>query len=205
MKHIQLVDTGSYKTGINEVKGLKQVLIKLMRPVQDAVKERVYWSDCELGATEYESRDGFIPYSHNCGGIELRLVIPKCESYEFEFLEFGECDECGKPELGLDRYGNPKQCGYNGDECASESDGHLDAILRVWLKFEGIQDDGSLQFYFYVGGGNGDAPYFRTGREATVFEETLNVKSLAGLVRRGPAIVNRMLKAMQFSREREAS
>jgi len=174
------------KTGVDEIEGLSQSLNKLMAPLTQAIKDKIYWND-DLAPTpiEYKARDGFIPYSHNLGGLQLQTVIPHCEQYEFGFLDFGQCDECGDI-----------QCGYGGMECGAESEGHLDANLRIWIKFEGIQNDGSLQFYFMIGGGNGDAPYFRVQHEATIFEETLNVKSIEDLMRRGPAVVRKMLKVL---------
>lgn len=173
------------KVGIDEIDGLKEVMIALMQPVKEWVKESIYWNDCDLDESEYKSRDGFIPYSHNFGGIELTVIIPSVERDTFSFLEYGECDEC-KP-------GDNNQCGYNGQECASESEGHLDAKLRIWLKFEGLEN-GVMSFYLYLGGGNGDAPYFRTKGEATVFELSFTAKSLAGLKRTGAAAIKKMFK-----------
>jgi hypothetical protein len=175
------------KVGINEVKGLKDVLKSLMAPVQTHIKNHIYWSDVDLTESEYTSRDGFIPHSHNCGGIEISEVIPKCEQYEFGFLEFGECDpeycECHKPDP-------------NG-ECALDIDGHNDAKLRVWLKFEGINEQDEMEFYLYMGGGNGDAPYFRVNAEATIFEAQFTAKTLSELKRVGAKHINNLIKAME--------
>lgn len=174
------------KTGIKEIQGLEAVMRKVMTPVLTEIKDRIYWNDdLALEDTEYKSRDGFIPYSHNCGGIEISLIIPKCESYEFDFLEYGECDECN----------GETQCGYNGQECAAESEGHLDAKLRVWFKFEGLEN-GEMSFYLYLGGGNGDAPYFRTKHEATIFETQFTAKTLKQVETKGTAAVKKLLKAM---------
>ncbi len=184
------------KTGINEVEGLKEVLLKSMAPMLAFVKDKTYWNDdLELSESEYKSRDGFIPYRENCGGIELTCIIPKCEEYDWSFLEFGECDQCGTPDLGLDRHGLPKQCGYNGDSCGCESDGHLDAKFRVWLKFEGL-DDGVMSFYLYCGGGNGDAPYFRVKAETTVFEESFQGKTLKQVQAQAVKAVKKLLKQL---------
>jgi hypothetical protein len=180
---IQVVqDPRSHKVGINEVVGLNKAMRDVMTPIQALIKDKVYWNDCDLDETEYKSRDGFIPYSHNQGGIQLSLVIPSCEKDGFDHLiEFGECDECGNAELYPE---GDHQCGYKGQECGYESEGHLDAHFRVWLKFEGIdQDTQELSFYLYCGGGNGDAPYFRTKYEADVFEASFTCKSVAGLKR----------------------
>lgn len=175
------------KVGINEVKGLKAVMLDLMKPVQVWLTNSIYWSECKPCESEYKSRDGFIPYSHNCGGIEFSEIIPSCEEYNFSFLEFGQCDpeycDCHKPD--------------SSGECSLDIDGHKDAKLRVWLKFEGINDQGEMEFYLYLGGGNGDAPYFRTKYEATIYETSFTVKSLAGLKRRGAAEIQKMLKAVR--------
>lgn len=165
-----IIKKDAYKIGINEIEGLKDAMTSALVPIQKYLKDHVYWNECEIEETEYLSRDGFIPYSSNCGGVEICLVIPSCEQYDFDFLEFGECDEC--------EAGDGKQCGYEGMECASESEGHLDAKLRIWLKFEGLEDE-TMRFYLYCGGGNGDAPYFRTKYEATIFESEFTAQSIA--------------------------
>ena len=177
-------DPNSHKIGVDEVIGLKAEMLKLMKAVQKQIKRNVYWSNVELEESEYKSRDGFIPYSHNNGGIQIIEVIPKCEEYSFGYLEFGECDECGV-----------KQCGYM--ECASESEGHLDAKLRVWLKFEGVnKETGELDFYLYLGGGNGDAPYFRTHAEKTIFESEFSCKTVKGLIKAAHPHFKKLLKVM---------
>jgi hypothetical protein len=179
------------KVGIREIKGLESVLRELAAPLLAEIKQGVYWDEnLSFEVNEYTSRDGFIPYSDNCGGLELSVIIPSCESYNFGYLEFGECDpefcDCHTPEHA------------NGSgECSLDIDGHKDAKLRVWLKFEGIDSDGTLNFWFYLGGGNGDAPYFRTRSEATVFEESFSVKSLAGLKRKGQSVIKRMIKVVK--------
>lgn len=192
---MKLLNTGSYKTGINEVKGLAKALETLLKPIQKHLKEHSYWNDCAIEHTEYLRRDGFIPHSHNCGGQQIYLVIPKCESYEFDFLEFGECDVCGTAEC-VNEAGEPIQCGYEGQECASESDGHLDAALRIWLKFEGFDDKGKMQFFLYAGGGNGDAPYFRTHAEVDLFESSFTAKNLTELKTKGRKHIQKLLKKL---------
>lgn len=195
---IQIVSNhNSYKIGVDEIVGLKQAMMEVMAPIQASIKDRIYWSDVDLGEAEYKSRDGFIAHSHNCGGIMIREVIPKCEEYDFGFLEFGECDMCGTAECVNDK-GEPIQCGYKGMECASESDGYLDAQLRIWLKFEGYDEEtGELSFYLYCGGGNGDAPYFRTKYESDLFEASFTCKSVAGLKRAASKHVKALLAVIK--------
>jgi hypothetical protein len=185
------IDNSSYKVGVNEIEGLADAMRNALAPVSEFLKGKVYWDDCTVEPTEYKSRDGFIPYTDNCGGFEISLVIPKCESCEFDFLEFGECDECGKE---TDSDGHLMQCGYEGQECASDNEGHLDAHLRVWLKFEGLSDDGTMEFYLTCHGGNGDAPYFRTKYSVDIFETEFTAKSIAGVSRQAKIAVAKLLK-----------
>jgi hypothetical protein len=175
---------------MHEIGHLAATLRELMVPVQEHLKEHVYWNDCAIEDTEYKSRDGFIPYAHNCGGIEVSLVIPKCEEYSFPYLEFGECDEC-KPDDKGNGY-----CGYGGQECTFEGDGHLDAKLRVWLKFEGLEG-GVMKFWLYAGGGNGDAPYFRTKYEHDIFKLDFEAKTIAGVRREGAKAIAKLLKKLK--------
>lgn len=191
---MRILKTNSYKIGINEVLGLKNRMFKILKPVQKAIKDKAYWNSVSIEESEYLRRDGFIPHSHNCGGLEIQLVVPKCEEYDFGFLEFGECDICGTPEC-VDKNGESIQCGYEGEECASECDGHLDAKLRVWFKFEGIEN-GKMNFYLYMGGGNGDAPYFRVRSETTIFEAEFSAKTLAELEQKSKRHIKKLLKTI---------
>lgn len=176
------------KIGIDEVVGLKQAMIDLMKPIQSALKENIYWSDVELNESKYKSRDGFMPYSSNCGGIDIVEVIPQCEEYSFKFLDFGEWDGT--------HYCDGKD--HENCKCSMSNDGELDAKLRIWFKFEGIDDSTkALKFYLYMGGGNDDAPYFRTKYEATLFEAEFECKSVKGLKRAASKHVNKLLKLIK--------
>lgn len=169
------------KIGMNEIEGLEEVLRKLAAPILASVKDRMYWDESlDFERAEYNSRDGFVAYSHNCGGLMLHTVIPKCEEYEFGFLSFGECD-------------TPEEC---VEYCSCDGEGHLDAGLRIWLKFEGFDENNEMQFYFVVAGGNGDAPYFRSKYEDTYFEESFSVKTLKQLERKGASAVKKLLKVI---------
>lgn len=185
----------SYKLGMNEVLGLRNAISEAFSPLCNAIKDKAYWSSVALEDVEYMDRDGFIPHSHNCGGLRINLVIPKCESYEFDFLEFGECDECGDTEKYPE---GDHRCGYEGQECAYESEGHLDAALRIWFKFEGYdKETGDLNFYLVMSGGNRDAPYFREQHLATIFEASFSCKSVEGLKRAAAPHIKKLLKAVQ--------
>lgn len=166
---IHILDTNSYKIGVNEIAGLNEAMLRLMKPIQNIIKDKIYWSAVEIDPAEYLRRDGFIPHSHNFGGFQISETIPKCQECDFGFLNFGECDD--------------KECDHES-ECGYESEGHLDAHLRIWFKFEGYDETtGELSFYLVCAGGNGDAPYFRTKYEDTYFEAEFKCKSVEGLNR----------------------
>ena len=59
----------------------------------------------------------------------ISLVIPKCEEYEFDFLNFGDYETDGLEGLTEDEIESRRSC--------EESEGHLDAALHIWFKFEG--------------------------------------------------------------------
>lgn len=188
MTQFQVIQGDSYKVGLNEIQGLEAIMREIITPVETELKDRVYWNDCQFEQAEYKSRDGFIAHTHNCGGLELWITVPKCEEYNFPFLEFGECDdaEC--------------ECCQDG-ECSYEIDGHLDAALRIFFKFEGIdQETGEMEFYLCASGGNGDAPYFRTKYQADLFETEFTCKSVEGLKRQGNAAVKKLLKLIRSSK-----
>lgn len=187
----------SYKIGLDEIEGLKAAMLKVFEPIHNLIQDRAYWNEDLLSFAEYKSRDGFLAHSHNCGGIQLNLQVPKCESHDFSFLEFGECDDCDTPELiaAATTPGN-SQCGYDGQECASECEGHLDAYLQIWFKFEGINSDGGLDFYLVASGGNQDAPYFRTKYLPTIFESSFSSKSVAGISRAASKHIQGLLNVL---------
>jgi hypothetical protein len=154
----------------------KKIKINSRNSYKIGIQDKAYWlrDNSILEESEYKSRDCFMAHSHNCGGIEIRQIIPECEQSEFDYLEFGEwdgthyCDES-----------DTDNC-----DCSYENDGHYDAKLRIWFKFEGYDSEsGELSFYLYLGGGNGDAPYFRTHSEQTIFEASFTCKSVEGLKR----------------------
>lgn len=177
-----MIDKTAYKIGMNEIKGLEKAMRDVIDPIRAALVDKMYWNeDLKFEQVEYVSRDGFWAHDDNFGGLQIQTVIPKCEEYNFDFIDFGECD-----------------CAENGctdDGCLSEQDGHLDAALRIWFKFEGLNEKtGELSFYIYAGGGNGDAPYFRTKYEHDIFEASFTTKSLAGIKRAASKHVKALLK-----------
>ena len=62
MQNIQLTAEArnSYKIGVDEIVGLKDSMIEVMRPVQKAIKDKIYWSEVRLQPVEYKSRDGLL-------------------------------------------------------------------------------------------------------------------------------------------------
>lgn len=165
-----------YKIGVNEVDGLKPLMIKLMKPLKTALKKNLYWSDVNLHEAEYISRDGFIPHSHNAGGIEIFEVIPKSEEYDFGFLTFGDYDE---------------------EDEEHENDEGLEAALQIFFKFEGYDPETKkLSFYLVLSGGNNDAPYFRN--IPTLFETEFTAKSLAEVKNKGELAIKKLIKFMSL-------
>lgn len=176
----------SYKIGVDEVSGLKAAMKRAMMPITDYLKTVMYWVDPDsiVDWAEYKSRDGFIPHSHNLGGLQIWKVIPKCEEYDFSFLEFGECD-------------TPDDC---QDECLCESEGYLDASFRLWFKLESIDESGLMYFYLVLAGGNGDAPYFRTHAESTYYAAEFSCASVLELPIAAKPYVNDLLKTLKGAR-----
>lgn len=175
----------TYKVGMNEVKGLKEALTFCLNPFKEALQKKVYWSSIQLEEAEYLSRDGFIPHSHNKGGLQINIQIPDCESYSFPALEFGELDESDFEGCKTEEEREALSESYS-------SEGHLDAYLSVWFKFEGIDEEGYLNFYLVASGGNNDAPYFRN--IPTIFETEFKVRTLNELKKVGSQKVKSMTK-----------
>lgn len=180
----RIEDNGSYKVGVDEIVGLKAEMKSILEPVRAAIQDKIYWTKVRLDDTEYKSRDGFIPSAHNLGGVEIIEVIPNCESHSFLFLDFGEFE----PSTA-----NLSEAEYDAEYEAERGDGFLDAKLRVWFKLESIENN-TLKFYLYLGGGNGDAPYFRSHAETTYFEAEFTCKSVKGLKRAASKAIDALLK-----------
>lgn len=176
------------KVGVDEIEGLKQAMQEVVAPIASTLRDKMYWnSELEFTPSEYKSRDGFIPHSHNHGGLEIREVIPDCERWEFDFLEFGEWD--GEHYCGDDK---SETC-----ECSIAQDGEYDASLRIWLKFEGINDAGELEFYLVMSGSNNDSPYFREKHQPVLFERSFKCKSLSGIKRAAAKSVKELIKVIK--------
>ena len=187
LKHSIKINQGSsYKIGLNEVVGLEAAMREVLAPLVKVLRRKMYWNDSvDFDQVEYKSRDGFIPHSHNLGGLSVFTVVPKCEEHCFDFLTFGgyEYDASLTDEENI-------SCEDNED-----GEGHNDAAMRIWFKFEGI-DDGRLNFYIIMDGGNGDAPYFRTQHLTDLYTAEFNCKSLAGIKRAASKHIKAILKMM---------
>ena len=183
------LNTPKYSLGkitVEHVPGIIEAMRESLVPLVEHIKKNMYWDD-DFGPedTEYKSRDGFIPYASNCGGVALSTIIPKCEEYNFSWLEFGECDdeEC-----------NCKKEDSNG-ECLGYVDGSQDSYFKLWVKFEGIKA-GKLQFYINLSGGNGDAPYFRNKYLPDLYENSFACKTVGEFKRKMKSEVKKLIKVM---------
>jgi hypothetical protein len=197
---IKLNKTGSYKIGLDEINGLEKAMTDVLKPVLEHIQDRVYWDNpLKFEPSEYLSRDGFIPHRSNCGGMELVVIVPKCEEHDFSFLGFGDCGYCEELAVKneLNSHGEIAACGYGGQECSSDSEGHLDAKLRVWLKLEPLDENGVMHFYLVLSGGNGDAPYFREKASSTYFESEFEAKSIAEFKRVAAKHIAKLIKVMK--------
>ena len=175
----------TYKIGMNEVQGLEASLNKCLEPLKKLLEEKIYWSKVEFERAEYLRRDGFIPHSHNCGGLQFNVTIPKCESYGFGSIEFGEVTDDDLKDCKNDQEREEVEQSY-------EDEGHLDAHLSIWFKFEGFNESGEMKFYLVASAGNDDAPYFRN--IPTIFETDFTVKTLKQLEFRGLQAVKKLIK-----------
>lgn len=183
---------GSYKVGVDEIVGLKAELRNAIKPLVAALKSEVYWmNEIPVESIEYKSRGGFIPHSHNHGGVEINLVIPKCEGYKFPALEFGECEGCNDDCTKCTRFDE-----NSSGECVSENEGHLDARLRIIILFEGINENDELEFYVNVCGGNGDAPYFRIQHLGDLYNGEFKASTVGDVVKKSKRCVNAAIKSI---------
>lgn len=195
MKNQVVIKQGnSYKIGMNEVVGLRDAMIKALKPLQVALQDAQSWGSAEdwfpMDDAEYKSRDGFIPHSHNLGGIQINQVIPECGQCDFTKLDFPEyspsSDDLTEAEQDAER--------------ESESgDGLLDSHLRIWLKLEAVDQlsDGNCLMKFYLVASTCDeAPYFRHRTSRDLFESEFQASSIEAFKRKAAANVKRCIKAV---------
>lgn len=166
----------SYKIGMDEVQGLEGVIRSLLKPVIKSLQDKIYWSgDIQPEPAEYLSRDGFIASKSNCGGLQFKAVIPRCEQGSFDFMDWNNCD-------------------FNNEGESHECDDYCDGYLNIWFKFEGIEG-GIMKFYLVMSGGDQDAPYFRN--VTTLFEAEFTAKTFTELKRKGKTQINKLLKIVR--------
>ena len=192
---INIVEGNSYKIGMDEVMGLENMLNQVVKPLQDILLKKVYWmNEVNFNKREYKSRDGFSAYSHNCGGIEFREVIPECEASSFNFLEFGEVDSDD-----IDGYSSmsDEEKEIARDKEVDDSIGYFDSALLIGISFEGFNKKGQLQFYIYLSGGNGDAPYFRTKSLTDIFDASISAYTMVDAQKKLTLQINKILKIIK--------
>lgn len=117
----------SYKTGVDEIVGLADAMRLSIKPLLDHLNELDDWCGdgwFKMESAEYKGRDGFIPHSHNFGGVEIGAVVPKCGEYNFSFLEFGE----------IEREPGQSDEDWDAQRDIEESDGHLEAVPKLKLR-----------------------------------------------------------------------
>lgn len=182
MENIKVNMNGSYKLGLDEVEGLNDALSEALNPLTEALNKLCYWTTIEPEKTEYKRRDGFIPHAHNCGGLLLFVIVPKCEEYDFSFLDFNEYESICEDG----------RCG----ECDCCNPEHLALAFRVWLKFEGL-DDGTMSFYLYASQ-NDEAPYFRNNYETDLFEKEFESQSLEETKLKASHAVRELMKTLKI-------
>lgn len=168
------------KKGMDETPGLEKALRDVLKPLETHLVETlgVYWG-YNVDKAEYKSRDGFIPYKHNCGGIQIGVHLPVNEKYQFDFVDW---------EYGIES---------DDDVCDHENcDGHCDGFLSVWLKFEGVEN-GVGKFYLVASAGTQDAPYFRISKLPTIFEVEFEAKNMTEVRKQGAIAVKKLIKALK--------
>lgn len=205
MKNIKVsIDMkNSYKLGLDEVKGLKEVMISIFLPVKEAIQDNVYWNTIELDELEYKSRDGFSAYSSNCGGLKISEIIPKCEEYEFDYLEFGEVDASDIEGYAEAKTDEDREALWDAEYEILSSEGYIDALLRIIFKFEGFDDNGNMIFYINLCGGNSDAPYFRLKNMPDLFEAEFKAKTLEAVKTKAKPHIAKLLTIIQNKRRKK--
>ena len=179
----------SYKIGLHEVVGLKAAMTRVMQPLLVALNDAESWCGdgwFKLSEAEYKSRDGFIPHTHNCGGLMIESVLPECGQSDF-------------PSLNWPEY-TPSEDGMTDDQQDEErqsyaDNGYLDCHLRIWLKFEGFDNRGNMQFYL-VASSCDEAPYFRHRNAVNHFEASFTAATLSSFERKAAVQIRKLVKAV---------
>jgi hypothetical protein len=190
MIKVKINQGDSYKVGVDEVVGLERVMRHVLKPLLGALNDANSWSGdgwVKFDKAEYKSRDGFIPYAENCGGVLIDGVIPSCGISDFPGIEGNEF-EPSSPTLTDDE--------YQAELESAEGEGHLDSHLRVFFKFEGFDDKGHMKFYLNAAYSN-EAPYFRHHKHSVdLFEVEFTASTLVELNAKAPKHVARCIKSI---------
>lgn len=157
-----------------------------------------------IEAFEFRRRDGFIPHSHNCGGLDLfadTTVAYLMGSGEHFGTVIEQWTEDAWDDARKDLLERATEDGETVDVDSDEfyddtyrycSDEYLGIAWRVRVMYEG---NGRLTVY---AGYDTDAPYYRfRGKFAHLFEETIQFKTLSGLKRQ----LERMTKRLEASQD----
>lgn len=190
---VKIAQGDSYKIGLDEVVGLKLVLTSLMKPLQAALNEQQSWGShdwFQITEAEYKSRDGFIPYNSNCGGLMIESVVPDWGQYDFQCLAWPEFTPSSESLTEEEQ----------DEERQSDSDGgQLDSYLRIFLKFEGFNEKtGAIQFYLNASTCD-EAPYFRLKYSKDLFESSFEAKTLVELHTKGKKHIAKLIKRLGIS------
>jgi len=157
---------------------LNALVKESIKPLQVHLKDFMYWSDVKFEDIECRSRDGFIPYSNNCGGYSFHSVIPYCEHGDDSVLD-DDCYVDGELQDDFD------------------CDGHYDKGLFIQFKYEGLDEKNNHVFYMNISYGNGDAPYFRNKYIPTIFEREIRDKTIFGIKKKLNTVVKAMIKTLK--------
>lgn len=151
---------------------------------------------------EFKRRDGFIPHSHNKGGLDLYTIT--AVSYLMGSGEhFGTAiEQWTEDSWDRARKDLLEQAKERGETVDADSDEFYDSVYdycsddyetvawRVRVMYEG---NGKLTVF---AGYDTDAPYFRfSGPFSSLFEQSITFKTLSGLKRQ----LERMTKALEAS------
>jgi hypothetical protein len=190
MNTLKIDQGNSYKIGLDEIVGLKDVLNEVIKPLVDHLNEQQSWTSpdwFQVECAEYKSRDGFIPHSDNLGGLVVAAIIPECGQGDFPMCSFPEfepsSDNLTDEEIDAERESD----GANG---------YLDSYLRIFLKLESIDPEtGEMKFYINACTCD-EAPYFRLKYSSDLFESEFTVTSFKQLRTVGAKHINKLIKVL---------
>lgn len=174
LKRIQFSGNKYYGDNFDDISGLKEVCRDFLNNVMNN-DHRLYGSN--IDELEYKSRDGFIAYNHNCGGLDL-ITIHYMIDIQYEGLGTSQDEKIEK--LINEKLNMVKRENFENSEVFEQAQDDIfcsvyDAIgLRIRIMYQG---NGVLKIYTEV---DFDAPYFRFRDQASQTYE-IKFKTIAGL------------------------